>query len=131
MAIQTSLSLVISMLSAILIFSSMQFCKQLFLSSQMLTIFAGIVGSWFFIMLLTTISNLEAVVLGKGFQARWPEVIISLLSACFACSTIHRVSVTTCLLTSLIGLYYINRISQNFHSTPVTVDTGISKKKKK
>jgi Keratinocyte-associated protein 2 len=52
-AAQTSLSFVLSFLSAILIFSAMQFCKQFFLSSQFLTIFAGVIGSWFFILLLT------------------------------------------------------------------------------
>lgn len=49
----TNLSLVISFLSSILIFSAMQFCKQVFLSSQMMTIFAGITGSWLFLLLLT------------------------------------------------------------------------------
>lgn len=52
-AVQTSLSFVISFLSSILIFSAMQFCKNFFLSSQVLTIFAGVIGSWFFILLLT------------------------------------------------------------------------------
>jgi Keratinocyte-associated protein 2 len=79
------------------------------------------------------ISNLEAVVLGKGFQARWfPEVLVCLFAACFACSTIHRVAVTTCILSSFVGLYYINQISQKFHTTPaVAVDAGLGKKKKK
>jgi Keratinocyte-associated protein 2 len=148
-AVQTSLSFVISFLSSILIFSAMQFCKQFFLSSQFLTIFAGVVGSWFFILSLTVsfifsmlfqaltstfqlqaISNLESILLGKGFQSRWIEVFISLTMACFACSTIHRVAVTTCLLSSFIGLHYVNKISQKFHTTAPVVVVDAKKKKK-
>lgn len=131
----------------------MQFCKQFFLSSQFLTIFAGVVGSWFFILILTVsamrlisiydyilttfflfqaMSNLEAVIFGT-VKARWfPEVFICLLAACFACSTIHRVAVTTCLISSFIGLYYVNKASQRFHLSSVPVaDPGLAKKKKK
>lgn len=57
LAVQTSLSFVISLLSSILVFSAMQFCRQFFLSSQLLTIFSGVVGSWLFILLLTVWIN--------------------------------------------------------------------------
>jgi len=77
---------------------------------------------------------LEAVVLGKNFQARWfPEVFVCMFAACFACSTIHRVAVTTCLLSSFISLYYLNKLSLISHSSApaVVVDPALAKKKKK
>ncbi|KAG5683957.1 hypothetical protein PVAND_013212 [Polypedilum vanderplanki] len=132
MATQTSMSFIVSLLSSILVFALLQFCKRYFASSQFLTLAAGFAGSWFFILLLTAISNFESIVFGKGFQARWfPEVITCLFVACFACSTIHRVAVTTCFLFSCIALYYLNIISQKFHAAPVAVDVSLSKKKKK
>lgn len=146
---QTSLSFVISILSAILIFSSMQFCKQFLLSSQILTIFAGMLGSWLFIMLLTVrninydttycfydffqlqaISNMETIVLHKGFQARWfPEIIICLVISCFACSTIHRVAVSSCLLGSFVAIYFLNKISIKFHVASANNENSLYKKK--
>ncbi|CAO1379945.1 unnamed protein product [Diamesa tonsa] len=130
-ALQTSLSFVISLLSAVVIFSLMQIYKPFLVSSQALTIVAGVLGSWVFILSLTALSNLEQLVLGKGFQSRWGEVVICLLASCFACSTIHRVAVTTCILSSFIGLYYINKMSQSFHSAPIVVSDALNKKKKK
>lgn len=68
----------------------------------------------------------------KNFQARWfPEVVICLFAACFACSTIHRVAVSSCILFSILGLYYLNVISQKYHAAPAVVDTSMAKKKKK
>ncbi|CAG9802399.1 unnamed protein product [Chironomus riparius] len=134
MAVQTSLSFIVSFLSSILVFAALQFCKKFFASSQSLTLLAGFIGSLFFILALTAISNLETLILGKGFQSRWfPEVFICLLTACFACSTVHRVAVTTCILFSFIALYYLNAISQKFHtSAPIMAqDVSLSKKKKK
>ncbi|KAL7028488.1 hypothetical protein ACKWTF_005862 [Chironomus riparius] len=134
MAVQTSLSFIVSFLSSILVFAALQFCKKFFASSQSLTLLAGFIGSLFFILALTAISNLETLILGKGFQSRWfPEVFICLLTACFACSTVHRVAVTTCILFSFIALYYLNAISQKFHTsaTIMAQDVSLSKKKKK
>ena len=53
LALQTSLSFVISMLSAVVIFSLMQIYKPFLISSQSLTIVAGVLGSWVFILSLT------------------------------------------------------------------------------
>jgi hypothetical protein len=71
---------------------------------------------------------------GRNFQARWfPEVVLCLFTACFACSTVHRVSVSTCFLFSMLALFYLNNISHKFHSAAAApvVDANLSKKKKK
>uniref|UniRef100_A0A182RYD8 Uncharacterized protein n=1 Tax=Anopheles funestus TaxID=62324 RepID=A0A182RYD8_ANOFN len=71
MAVSTTVSLVLASLSAVLIFSGMQMYRPLLASSQIATIFGGYLGSWLFILSLTAVSNLEAVVLGYGFQAKF------------------------------------------------------------
>ncbi|XP_053697184.1 protein KRTCAP2 homolog [Sabethes cyaneus] len=132
MAVPTSVSLVLASVTAVLIFSAMQMYRPLIASSQLATIFGGYLGSWLFILSLTAVSNLEAVVLGKGFQAKlFPEVAFCLIGSLIACGMVHRVCATTCILFSVAALYYINKISQKVHNAPVPVDTYAGKKKKK
>ena len=57
-------------------------------------------------------------------------VIFALLVSMFASALVHRVSVTVCLIFSLISLYYINRVSASIYSIPVNA-VPISIKKKK
>jgi hypothetical protein len=129
----------------------MQLYKPFIASSQINTILGGFGGSWFFILSLTVIStfhqilseqfktknfqaisNLESCVLGKGFQAKvFPEVAICLLSALIVCGMIHRVCVTTCILFSALGLYYLNSISQKFHAVPERIEVPTKKRKNK
>ncbi|XP_058172262.1 protein KRTCAP2 homolog [Anopheles ziemanni] len=110
----------------------MQMYRPLLSSSQMATIFGGFLGSWLFILSLTAVSNLEAVVLGNGFQAKFfPEVLFCLVGALFACGMVHRVCVTSCILFSIAALFYINKISQKVHNVTVQVDNYAGKKKKK
>lgn len=129
----------------------MQIYRPLIASSQLATIFGGYLGSWLFILSLTVsssnlegevkfsnypfqaVSNLEAVVLGKGFQAKlFPEVAFCLIGSLFACGMVHRVCATTyCSQFSVVALYYINKISQKVHNAPIPVDTYAGKKKKK
>uniref|UniRef100_A0A182QR37 Uncharacterized protein n=1 Tax=Anopheles farauti TaxID=69004 RepID=A0A182QR37_9DIPT len=132
MAVSTTVSLVLASVSAVLIFSGMQMYRPLLASSQMATIFGGYLGSWLFILSLTAVSNLEAVVLGSGFQAKFfPEVSFCLVAALFACGMVHRVCVTSCILFSIAALYYVNKISHKVHNVTVQVDTYAGKKKKK
>ncbi|GLV43247.1 uncharacterized protein CBL_14073 [Carabus blaptoides fortunei] len=88
-------------------------------------------GSVLFILILTALGNIESVMFGKAFQTKlFPEVIFCLLLAMFASGMVHRVCTTTCLLFSVVALYYINQISQKTHVSPVQPTVQPIKKKK-
>lgn len=81
---------------------------------------------------LQAVSNLESILLGRGFHAKlFPEVILCLMGSMFACGMVHRVCATTCLIFSCVVLFYVNKISQKSHNQAPVVDTQNAKKKKK
>ncbi|XP_017776259.1 PREDICTED: protein KRTCAP2 homolog [Nicrophorus vespilloides] len=132
MAMSSGISFTIALISAVLIFSGMQMYKPWLVSSQMHTILGGYLGSILFIFIVTACGNLGNVVFGKSMQVKlFPEVAFSLALAIFSTGSIHRVSATTCVLFSLVALYYINKHSQKVYATPITTNSAPSGKKRK
>ncbi|CAF0984477.1 unnamed protein product [Brachionus calyciflorus] len=129
MAVSTNTSLLISVTLMILLAASMQLGKNSLASSELMTIVGGFLGSVFFVALLTAIGNFEKLFFGYGFQTKlFPEVVIALVASMFVSSLVHRVSASTCMVFSLVALYYINRVSQSLYSVQAT-QTAIKKKK--
>lgn len=121
----------LSSILSVLIFSVLQIYKPLLSSTQSATIMGGFIASWLFIFSLTAVSNLETVLLGKDFQAKiFPEVIVCLLVSTVAAGMVHRVCITTCIIFSIIGLYFLNRISQSANEQAVQTEVLTKKKKK-
>ncbi|KAI5709896.1 protein KRTCAP2 homolog [Diaphorina citri] len=133
MALSNGNSFLISLILTVIIFSGMQMYRQWLSSSQLNTILGGLLGSLFFVFSLTGLGNLESTIFGKNFQTKlFPEVILCMLGAVMAAGMVHRVCATSCIMFSIIDLYYMNRISQKVHVQPIiqaSQPTGGKKKK--
>ncbi|GIY64639.1 protein KRTCAP2 homolog [Caerostris darwini] len=135
MAFSSGTSCLISTTLFVLLFSAMQVYRWHLASTQLMTVLGGFLGSFLFLFALTAIGNIETYVFGKGFHTKlFPEVLISILVAVFACGLIHRVCITTCFIFSIVALYYMNKISNKVHSVPVPAALAnpiIEKRKRK
>ncbi|KAG4065965.1 hypothetical protein HA402_006683 [Bradysia odoriphaga] len=132
MGVSSGVSLALSSIFSVLLFSAMQMYRPFFAATQINTIIGGFLGSWLFVLALTAVSNMESVVLGSGFQAKlFPEIVFCLIGATFACGMIHRVCASTCFMFSLLALYYVNRLSQKAQNATIAQPDAHSSKKKR
>ncbi|XP_044016259.1 keratinocyte-associated protein 2 isoform X1 [Aphidius gifuensis] len=131
MAVTSGVSFLLSLVITIILFSGMQMYKVWLTSTQLHTILGGFIGSLLFVFLLTAVGNLESSMFGKQFQQKFfPEVFISLLFSMISAGLVHRVSITTCFIFSMVALYYINRISQETYVPPAAASAIQTKKRK-
>jgi len=133
MSVTSGVSLVLSSILTVLLFSGMQMYKSWLISTQFHTILGGYIGSMLFVFILTALGNFESTMFGRSFQLKlFPEVFISLMAALFASGLVHRVATTTCFLFSMVALYYINRLSQETYSSqPQQQASNLHAKKRK
>ncbi|XP_047512681.1 protein KRTCAP2 homolog [Pieris napi] len=116
MAVNSATSFIISSILTLLLFSGMQMYKPILVKSPITIIFGGYLGSLMFMFFVTAVGNLEATLFGKNFQLKLPEIIISMAISLIAAGMVHRVCFTTCLIFSLITIYYMNKLSQKTYS---------------
>uniref|UniRef100_A0A0K8R4A9 Putative keratinocyte associated protein n=1 Tax=Ixodes ricinus TaxID=34613 RepID=A0A0K8R4A9_IXORI len=118
MAVSSGTSGMLATCLFMLLFATMQIYKSQLTSSQPMTIVGGFLGSVLFILILTAISNFETHFFGRNFQTKLiPEVVIAMVIAMAASGMVHRVCITTCLIFSIVALYYVSRISIKVHGS--------------
>ncbi|XP_038208420.1 protein KRTCAP2 homolog isoform X2 [Zerene cesonia] len=119
MAVNSATSFVLSSILTLLIFSGMQMYKPILVKSPITIIFGGYLGSLMFMFFVTAVGNLEATLFGKNFQLKLPEIILSMAISLIAAGMVHRICFTTCLIFSLMTIYYMNKLSQKTYATAV------------
>ncbi|KPI94782.1 PREDICTED: protein KRTCAP2 homolog [Papilio xuthus] len=125
MAVNSATSFVLSSILTLLIFSGMQMYKPLLVRSPITIIFGGYLGSLMFLFFVTAVGNLEATLFGKNFQLKLPEIVLSMAISLIAAGMVHRICFTTCLIFSLMTIYYMNKLSQKTYAAvaPVAAPT--------
>ncbi|XP_050361786.1 protein KRTCAP2 homolog [Nymphalis io] len=131
MAVNSATSFIISSILTLLIFSGMQMYKPILIRSPITIIFGGYLGSVMFMFFVTAIGNLEATMFGKNFQLKLPEIVLSMIISLIASGMVHRICFTTCLIFSLITIYYMNKLSQKTYTTPIPAPAPVKSRRHK
>ncbi|XP_041975261.1 keratinocyte-associated protein 2 [Aricia agestis] len=131
MAVNSATSFVLSSILTLLIFSGMQMYKPILVSSPATIILGGYLGSLLFMFIVTAVGNLEATLFGKNFQLKLPEIILSMAISLIAAGMVHRICFTTCLIFSLITIYYMNKLSQKTYATTVAAPVQVKGRRHK
>ncbi|KFV77511.1 Keratinocyte-associated protein 2, partial [Struthio camelus australis] len=106
--------------------AGMQMYSRQLASTEWLTIQGGLLGSALFIFSLTAFNNLENLVFGKGFQAKiFPETLLRSSPTAAQGVLLSSLFFSPSLIFSMVGLYYINKISSTLYQSaaPVAVPT--------
>ncbi|XP_059045981.1 protein KRTCAP2 homolog [Achroia grisella] len=131
MAVNSATSFVLSSILALLIFSGMQMYKPFLIKSPITIIFGGYLGSVMFMFFVTAVGNLEATLFGKNFQLKLTEIVLSMAVALVAAGMVHRVCFTTCLIFSIITIYYMNKLSQKTYAASVPASAPVKSRRHK
>ncbi|CAG4965237.1 unnamed protein product [Colias eurytheme] len=131
MAVNSATSFVLSSILTLLIFSGMQMYKPILVKSPITIIFGGYLGSLMFMFFVTAVGNLEATLFGKNFQLKLPEIILSMAISLIAAGMVHRICFTTCLIFSLMTIYYMNKLSQKTYATSVQPTVQVKSRRHK
>ncbi|CAH0766873.1 unnamed protein product [Diatraea saccharalis] len=131
MAVNSATSFILSSILTLLIFSGMQMYKPLLVKSPITIIFGGYLGSLMFMFFITAVGNLEATLFGKNFQLKLPEIVLSMAVSLVAAGMVHRICFTTCLIFSVITIYYMNRLSQKTYVSVVPTVAPIKSRRHK
>ncbi|XP_026758808.1 protein KRTCAP2 homolog [Galleria mellonella] len=131
MAVNSATSFILSSILALLIFSGMQMYKPLIVKSPLTIIFGGYLGSVMFMFFVTAVGNLEATLFGKNFQLKLPEIILSMAVALVASGMVHRICFTTCLIFSIITIYYMNKLSQKTYAANAPAPVPVKSRRHK
>uniref|UniRef100_A0A1A9WFT0 Uncharacterized protein n=1 Tax=Glossina brevipalpis TaxID=37001 RepID=A0A1A9WFT0_9MUSC len=128
------ISAIISCIMTLMIYATLRFYSEWFNKTQLNTIFGGFIGSWLFLFSLTSLSNVEMLLFGEDFSSKFiPEILFCLVVAVVAAGVVHRVCATTCILFSMLGLYFVDRISNAYYnkSAALAVEPMHSRKSNK
>ncbi|XP_013194704.1 protein KRTCAP2 homolog [Amyelois transitella] len=131
MAVNSGTSFVLSSILALLIFSLMQLYKPILVRSPITIIFGGYLGSLMFMFFITAVGNLETALFGKNFQLKLPEIVISMAVSLIAAGMVHRICFTTCLIFSIITIYYMNKLSQKTYASSVPAPAPVKSRRHK
>ncbi|CAH2238958.1 protein KRTCAP2 homolog isoform X1 [Pararge aegeria] len=131
MAVNSATSFVLSSILTLLIFSGMQMYKPLLIRSPITIIFGGYLGSLMFMFFVTAIGNLEATLFGKNYQLKLLEIALSMVISLIASGMVHRICFTTCLIFSLITIYYMNKLSQKTYATTAAIPALVKSRRHK
>ncbi|KAM3967635.1 protein KRTCAP2 homolog [Aphomia sociella] len=131
MAVNSATSFILSTILALLIFSGMQMYKPLLIKSPITIIFGGYLGSVMFMFFVTAVGNLEATLFGKNFQLKLPEIILSMAVSLVASGMVHRICFTTCLIFSIITIYYMNKLSQKTYAANAPAPAPVKSRRHK
>ncbi|XP_075146938.1 protein KRTCAP2 homolog [Haematobia irritans] len=122
-------SAIISCILSLVIFGTLRFYAEWFTSTQLTTLFGGFVSSFIFLFSLTSLSNFEMFLFGDDFACKFiPEVVICLLISVLSAGVVHRVCATTCIIFSLLALYFVDRISNDCYHKAVTSESILHRK---
>ncbi|XP_039758953.1 protein KRTCAP2 homolog isoform X2 [Pararge aegeria] len=109
----------------------MQMYKPLLIRSPITIIFGGYLGSLMFMFFVTAIGNLEATLFGKNYQLKLLEIALSMVISLIASGMVHRICFTTCLIFSLITIYYMNKLSQKTYATTAAIPALVKSRRHK